>query len=104
MGEQTPWTPHHDGHHGGSECEHPVLLQLAEEFRQPDEQDGGEHHTDLAAETAENDDSENDGRLNEGEALRADEPLAGCEEGAAEAPEHGADGKCRELGVARVNP
>ena len=64
---------------------------------------GREHDADLAAHAAQHDDGEDDGALDEGEALRADEALAGGEERAGEAAEHGAQREGGELGVGRVD-
>ena len=62
-----------------------------------------QHHADLAAHAAQHDDREDHRRFDEGEALRADEALAGGEERAGEAAEHRADGEGGELGVGRVD-
>src|SRR3546814_6860269 len=58
-----------------------------------------QHNADLTTHAAEHDDRENDRRLDEGEALRADESLAGGEERSGQACEHRADGESRQLRI-----
>ena len=62
-------TPQHDSHHARAETQHAVLLHLAERLRQSDDQEGRDHHADLAAHAAEHDDRQDHRRLHEGEAL-----------------------------------
>jgi hypothetical protein len=77
--------------------------KVAPEFGQQHQHQRGEDDAELAAHAAEHDDREDDRRLVEGEGFRRDEALPGGEEDAGEAAEHGADGKGRELDVARVD-
>ena len=71
------------------------LLQLAEQLRQADQQDGGDDHADLAAHATQHDDGQDHRGFDEGEALGADEALPGGEERPGKAAEHGADAQRR---------
>ena len=91
--------PDHDPDHGDAEQQHAVergIEALAENALQPSVWRSASkpptmtmaamRHAELAAHAAQNDDGEDDGRLDEGETLRADEALAGGEEAAGQPP------------------
>ena len=101
--DQAARPPDHDQHHRHADDQHPVFLQLAQHLEGGVEEDHGDDDAELAAEAAEHDDREDDEGFDRGEALGRDEALAGGEERAGEAAEHGADGKGGELGVGRVD-
>ena len=79
------------------------MRQFTPQFRQNDQQRRRQYHTELAAHTAQHDNGQDDGRLDKREALRADEPLAGGEEGTRKAAEQRAQAKGCQLGVRRVD-
>src|SRR5271157_933705 len=63
---------HHD-HHDDSEKEHPVIAEGTEVFRQQDEKEGADDDADDRTRSAENDNGEDHGRFQKGEACRVNE-------------------------------
>ncbi len=77
--------------------------ELVYDFRDGGQADGGQRHTELAAQATQNHDGQHRGGFDEGEALGADEGLSGGEECAGETAEHRADAERGQLGVADID-
>ena len=55
VGQQPRRAPQHDHDHREAEEEHPVLLEVAEDLRQADQDEGRDDDAELAAEAAQDD-------------------------------------------------
>ena len=78
-------------------------IELAQQLEAADQEHRRQRDADLRAHAAEHDDGQNRRRLDEGEALGADEALPHGEEGAGQAAEEGAEREGGELGVGGVD-
>ena len=103
MADQPARPPDHQQHHGDAEHQHAVLVEAAEQLEAADHGERRQRDAELRAHAAEHHDRQHQRRFLEGEGFRADEALAGGEERAGEAAEHGAGRERRQLGRGGVD-
>src|SRR5512147_32612 len=94
---------HHHGDEGRTEGEHPVILELPEDFGQRDQQERAQDDARYAAHAAEDDHAEDQDRLGKGEALGRDESHLRGEKNAGSAGPGRADDKGQELETERID-